>query len=98
MGTYGAYGIVALTADDLGDFGLPSPNHIKIDVDGLELGIVENMPKLLSNSSLRSIVIEISNKISKGRVEEKILSNGFKEVFREGVGLDIQNILFEKTI
>lgn len=45
------------------DLGLPVPNHIKIDVDGLESNVVSGIGKwTLSNKDLKSILIEIDTK------------------------------------
>jgi FkbM family methyltransferase len=42
------------------DFGLPVPNLIKIDVDGLEFLVIKGMKKLLQDGRLRGIAIEIN--------------------------------------
>ena len=41
------------------DFGVEIPDHIKIDVDGIELPIVAGGPKTLSNPKLKSVSIEL---------------------------------------
>lgn len=41
-------------------FACPVPNHIKIDVDGIEARIVAGMQDTLRNESLRSVLIEIN--------------------------------------
>ncbi len=41
-------------------FDCPVPNHIKIDVDGIETRIVDGMQNTLRNESLRSVLIEIN--------------------------------------
>lgn len=38
--------------------GLPRPHHLKIDVDGIELPILEGAKSLLSDSRLRSVLVE----------------------------------------
>ena len=61
------------------DFNLPVPNHIKIDVDGNELLILESLGQGLQDQTLRSLMVE-------GPMEqtpvflELILSSGFVEV------------------
>ena len=59
------------------------PNHIKIDVDGLEGIIVENMKNIMNDVRLKSLIIEIAVNLSKGRIEKEIKKYGFKEKFRE---------------
>lgn len=41
------------------DFGLEVPAHLKIDVDGLELGIVRGARRMLANPALQSVSIEL---------------------------------------
>ena len=41
------------------DFGIDIPDHIKIDVDGIELPIVEGAQKTLANPKLQSVSIEL---------------------------------------
>jgi FkbM family methyltransferase len=40
-------------------FGLPEPNHLKVDVDGAEAAVLAGATMLLSNDKLRSILVEI---------------------------------------
>ena len=73
-------GIFSTTLDDLIDkWGFPTPDYLKIDVDGIEHNIIKGSSKLLKNKKLNSILIEINPK----RIEDKeiikfILSNEFK--------------------
>ena len=41
-------------------FGLPAPNHIKLDVDGGELAVLEGAARALALPSLRSMLVEVS--------------------------------------
>jgi hypothetical protein len=41
-------------------FGLPLPNHIKLDVDGGELAVLEGAERALSSPALRSLLVEVS--------------------------------------
>jgi len=59
-------------------FALPPPNHVKIDVDGLEARIIEGMRDLLSGNSVRSILIEVNNGVSDQRsISDCLKSFGF---------------------
>lgn len=53
-------GCLGRTLDSLIDEGLPVPNHIKIDVDGLEHRVVEGMTDTLQRADLRTVLIEIN--------------------------------------
>jgi FkbM family methyltransferase len=53
--------ILSYRLDDLvREFGLRIPNHIKIDVDGVECQILKGSEKILSSPELRSILVEIN--------------------------------------
>jgi FkbM family methyltransferase len=53
-------GCVSIPVDDLiGVHGLPVPNHIKIDVDGLEHRVFNGMRKTLQSPALKTVLIEI---------------------------------------
>jgi FkbM family methyltransferase len=48
------------TGDEaLAEFSLPSPNVIKIDVEGYELEVIEGMRHLLAAPTLRSVFVEV---------------------------------------
>ncbi len=73
------------------------PTHIKIDVDGLEKMIVENMKCTLGDARLQSIMIEVETGLSQGQIEQTIESFGFVERLRERMaGREIYNILYER--
>ena len=40
-------------------FSLPAPNHLKIDVDGGEIDVLQGAAQTLANPTLHSILIEI---------------------------------------
>ena len=53
-------GMMGLSLDDLTErFSLPFPNHIKIDVDGIEDRIVSSATRTLADPRLRSVLVEI---------------------------------------
>lgn len=54
-------GAVAFSLDELVTrCGLPPPNHIKIDVDGIEPGIVKGGRALLADRTVRSVLVELN--------------------------------------
>lgn len=61
------HGAVGLTLDQLVELGLPKPNHIKIDVDGFEGRVVRGAEKVLSNCSVKSLLVEVNDELPEHR-------------------------------
>ena len=59
------------------------PNHIKIDVDGGEGYVLDGMINVLSDRRLRSIMVEVNQRVWTDRIEETILKTGFELVMAE---------------
>jgi len=72
-------GSLAVSLDCLwGTFGLDFPNHIKIDVDGLEGKIIRGADRTLGDSRLKTILIEISSaQGERDPILEKLAKAGF---------------------
>jgi FkbM family methyltransferase len=52
--------ILVFSVDYLVDkFRFPFPNHIKLDVDGTEVGVLRGAEKTLQNNNLKSILVEV---------------------------------------
>ena len=94
-------GTMSSSLDDLtGRFGLPVPDHIKVDVDGIEDLIVEGAAALFKNPGLQTFLIEvfmhgdISDRIRKEfEVGGFSLSNEADTNFTGGV---VQNLIFTR--
>jgi FkbM family methyltransferase len=94
-------GTISSSLDDLTTrFGLPVPNHIKVDVDGIEDLIVEGAVELFTNPELRTFLIEvymhgdIAGRIRKGfEAGGFTLSNEADTDFTQGV---VQNLIFTR--
>ena len=57
--------VMMFRLDDLIDsVRLPPPNHIKLDVDGGELAVLEGATRTLRSPSLKSILVEESTSLS----------------------------------
>jgi len=57
-------GCVSLRLDDaIAQFGLPAPNHLKIDVDGFEHKIIAYARDTLASPVLKSVLIELNQKL-----------------------------------
>jgi FkbM family methyltransferase len=62
--------VLTYRLDDLIEqFGLPAPTHIKLDVDGAEIGVLEGAEATLGSPSLRSILIEVNPRQSEAAIE-----------------------------
>lgn len=60
-------GCMGVTLDELVAAGLPKPNHIKIDVDGLEFKVIKGAEKTLGNCSVRSVLMEVNDALPEHR-------------------------------
>jgi FkbM family methyltransferase len=58
---YFTQGVFKMTLDYFIEVSNIIPNHIKIDVDGYELEVIQGMTKILNNNNLHSILIEINS-------------------------------------
>ena len=80
-------GVYVMTVDDfVREHNVEFPNHIKIDVDGVEDQIIYGMKETLSDHRLQSIMVEIETVLSSGTVESFIEGKGFIESMREPIG------------
>ena len=92
-------GVLVNTLDSfLSDREIEFPNHIKIDVDGVEREIVANMKNTLMDTRLQTVMIEIETNLSAGVIEKTFASAGFHEVMREQMSnRSIYNVLYERS-
>ena len=78
-------GMMGVSLDDLHYiYGMDIPQCIKIDVDGLESAVIRGGTRILRNSRLRSVLIEITEVLSRkeemGLIYETFEKNGFRVV------------------
>lgn len=67
-----AHGMVGFTIDDfIARFDPPFPTHIKMDVDGLELPILQGATNTLRDKRLRSAMVELS--VTNGEEREQAM-------------------------
>lgn len=70
--------LLSYRIDDLiTQFNVHVPNHIKIDVDGIELSVLRGANQALSNTALRSMVVEVEEGENEARIAEFVFSKGF---------------------
>ncbi len=92
---------MAVSLDDLtGRFGLPFPNHVKIDVDGIEDKIVAGASRTLEDPRLKTVLIEVYMFEDMARkIEAAFFSRGFSLAnagpvdYTEGI---VQNLIFKR--
>lgn len=71
--------VISYRTDDLiKQFGLPVPNHIKIDVDGIELAVLQGAEKTLADPSVRSLVVELEEGEHETQIGEYVAGKGFQ--------------------
>jgi FkbM family methyltransferase len=71
--------VASFTLDQVVGYLEVTPNHIKIDVDGIESEILAGAAATLKNPALRSILVELSrNSQSDSDAIDRVLSAGFK--------------------
>ncbi len=79
--------ILGYTIDGLVEqFHIPVPSHMKIDVDGKELAVLRGADSTLSNSSVRSIIVELQPDESSNQISKFLCTKGFeiKDTFEVG--------------
>lgn len=76
-------GCMSVTLDEMARTFLEvMPNHIKIDVDGIEDQVVVSAEALLQSTQLKSILLELNFSLpSNKQIYERLLSLGFKTQF-----------------
>lgn len=91
-------GVIAVSLDVLVyDLGLPCPTHIKVDVDGHEEAIVIGATRLLADSRLKSVLIEVNE--GDDPIRQAFLSNGFaiEDERTSAVGATSVNVVFRRA-
>lgn len=81
--------VLTYRLDDLiATFSLPCPNHLKIDTDGAELRVLQGAKNTLMRSELRSLFVEVNERLDSCSLMLDLLSShGFKVVERHPAGV-----------
>jgi FkbM family methyltransferase len=74
-----AQGCLSSTIDALvSAAAVPAPNHIKVDVDGIEPNVIAGARKTLADSRVRSVLIEINTNLdAHWKIVDEMLELGF---------------------
>lgn len=95
-------GVFMTSADRLIDhWGLASPHHMKIDVDGLEEEIVQGCHDMLRRESFKSLLIEVNQKQGdEGPIHRELTSLGFRVVddFADHSSSQLQGTRYENVV
>lgn len=84
--------ILAARLDCLSDvFGLPTPTHIKIDVDGIEQKVILGAHALLQKPELKSVLVEVNKGMD--RMNKDLLESGFSMTSKDG-----HNCIFDRVV
>jgi len=71
--------VLSFSIDDLiRQFSLPVPNHVKIDVDGIELSVLKGAIGTLANPAVRSLNMEITENDSGKQIIDFLGEQGFQ--------------------
>jgi FkbM family methyltransferase len=65
--------------DDLiAQFRLPAPNHLKIDVDGIEFAVLRGAERTLASGTVKSLVVELEEGRNEQAISDWLLAAGFR--------------------
>lgn len=79
-------------------YGFPPPNHVKLDVDGMELEILVGGSVLLGDPGVRSILVEVCHlRGNASTIMEFLQGKGFSQVACVDHGQGVSNRLFVRN-
>ena len=95
-------GMMGVSLDHLWqEWGLDFPNHIKIDVDGLEEKIISGGSQTLSDRRLKSVLVEVSSDdIARSPIVQKLVEEDFVQVkdFELHSSVSLKGTNFENSV
>ncbi|MBF0479335.1 MAG: FkbM family methyltransferase [Candidatus Omnitrophica bacterium] len=99
-------GMISMTLDNFVNRYQLTPDHIKIDVDGIEEDIIQGAAQVLKNTRLKSLLVEINESLAGHQaLIKKIEDSGLMlihkqdgEKIRQGQDKQVFNYLFRRKI
>ena len=79
--------VLKYRADDfVTQFGVPKPNHVKIDVDGTEFSVLQGMSSILAGPTLRTLMVEVNEAEARDhRIVEYLSKHGLEIHSKHGL-------------
>lgn len=83
-------GMIGVSLVDLVDrFGGPTPDLLKVDVDGIEKKIIDGAAELIRSRKIRSVLVEVNGKgADYGSIRDLFLNSGYFEETRGKVSVN----------
>jgi FkbM family methyltransferase len=91
--------VITFTIDDLvSRFHFPVPNHLKLDVDGIELDILQGARETLNDPRVRSLLVEMCHKRGDvGIITQLLEGHGFRVVSEAEHEAGVIDCVFERA-
>lgn len=89
-------------------FNFPSPTHVKIDIDGQELKVIQGMKQVLKEKTLKSVLVEVDVINNYNDIRAIFNNNGFtmdnkfnvlpnhSRQWRKKVSPNVENVIFTR--
>tara|TARA_R100001143_G_scaffold60179_1_gene59427 strand:+ start:169 stop:849 length:681 start_codon:yes stop_codon:yes gene_type:complete len=87
-----------VTLDGLSPRMYSSPTHVKIDVEGAELAVLQGMSGFLDGETLKSLIVELEDKESEERVSAFMQKHGWsgEKVSINRIGHPVRTLVYER--
>lgn len=88
----------SMRLDTVVDMDVEFPTHIKLDVEGGELDVLNGAPRVLGDERLRSLIVEAHDAEAEDTITELMRAAGFRMHWRGGDGrtLDTRTLIYER--
>lgn len=88
----------SMRLDTFVEMDVEFPTHIKIDVEGGEIGVLAGASRVLADERLRSIIVEAHDQSAEDTMAELMTAAGFRRHWRGGDGrtFDTRTLIYER--